>query len=334
MSDIKEELNYYKADEFLDKYIKGEMNIHNSIQLKNRTQTTIYHVSFLHHLLYLCKTTKTNLLTMLNKFKEKIETFIRRLIKENFYIRTYIESIIKEWSLLLEPENIFNSMNETFSYDEFINHNKIYNELIGGMKGLEQAVQNKEYSLDGDIKDTLLLLYTNCTDCKEKINMHIQKLIHITSELEPTYNYLLLDLSNKAKPNYLEMVDEANKNSTIFSRLLNTSSDQDIPKHINTIFLNYIMIINMLKKEYHFIITTLKTINKNLEQRYISLDGLMKGLNLKNQPNDIDTLDDISTDSDFDDTDIDYSISVSDSASASAPASASASASGNESSFF
>ena len=44
MSDIKEELNYYKADEFLDKYMKGEMNIHNSIQLKNRTQTTIYYV--------------------------------------------------------------------------------------------------------------------------------------------------------------------------------------------------------------------------------------------------------------------------------------------------
>ena len=41
MSDIKEELNYYKADEFLDKYMKGEMNIHHSIQLKNRTQTTI-----------------------------------------------------------------------------------------------------------------------------------------------------------------------------------------------------------------------------------------------------------------------------------------------------
>ena len=156
--------------------------------------------------------------------------------------------------------------------------------------------------------------------------MHIQKLIHITSELEPTYNYLLLDLSNKAKPNYLEMVDEANRNSTVFSRLLNTSSDQDIPKNINTIFLNYIMIINMLKKEYHFIITTLKTINKNLEQRYISLDGLMKGLNLKNQSNDIDTLDDISTDSDFDDADVDYSISVSDSVSGSG--------SGNESSFF
>ena len=46
-------------------------------------------------------------------------------------------------------------MNETFDYDEFINHNKIYYELIGGMKGLEQAVQNKEYALDGDIKDSL-----------------------------------------------------------------------------------------------------------------------------------------------------------------------------------
>ena len=64
----------------------------------------------------------------------------------------------------------------------------------------------------------------------------------------------------------------------------------------------------MLKKEYHFIITTLKTINKNLEQKYISLDGLMKWLNLKNQSVDeIETLDYISTDSDFEDDTIEDS---------------------------
>ena len=39
----------------------------------------------------------------------------------------------------------------------------------------------------------------------------------------------------------------------------------------------------MLKKEYHYIITMLKTINKDLDNRHVSLDGLVKGLNIQNQ---------------------------------------------------
>ena len=139
MSSIKDELNYYKLNEFLDKYMKGDLNIHDTIQLKNRSQTTIYNVSFLHHTLHLCKVNKTNLLNLLNNLKNKIEVFIIRLIKENHYIKNYIQNIIDEWSLNLEPESIFNKMNDVFDYDNFVHQNKLYNELIGGMNNLEQV---------------------------------------------------------------------------------------------------------------------------------------------------------------------------------------------------
>ena len=65
------------------------------------------------------------------------------------------------------------------------------------------------------------------------------------------------------------------------------------------IFLNYILVINMLKKEYHYIITMLKTINKDLDNKHISLDGLVKGLNIQNQTKLEGT--------DFDDSDSDES---------------------------
>ena len=87
----------------------------------------------------------------------------------------------------------------------------------------------------------------------------------------------------KNKANYLEKVDEIHNNTSVFGRLLNTSTDNDIPQNINIIFLNYILVINMLKKEYHYIITMLKTINKDLDNRHTSLDGLVKGLNIQNQ---------------------------------------------------
>ena len=286
MNDFDETLKYYNSDEFFNLYVKGEKNLHEMLSLDDLKQTKTYRISFLHHILYLCKSTNTNLLTLLNRLKSMIETFVQRLIKENFYIKSYIDTVIKEWSLILEAEDIFDTMNSGFDYDDFVKQNKVYNELIGGMKGLESNIHSKEYVLDGDLKDTMLLLHTNCKDCKEKILFHIENLVNIISDLEPTYNYLLIDLSMKNKANYLEKIDEAEQNSSVFSRLLNTSTGQDIPQNINVNFLNYILIVNMLKKEYHYIITMLKTINQNLQEKNVSLDGLVKGLNIKDQSKD------------------------------------------------
>ena len=300
---MTEDINYYKTEDFLDMYMRGKKNIHDMIEVKNIKHTTTYHISFLTHLLYLCKTNNLSLLDILNTLKTRIETFVVRLIKENYYIKSYIETVIKEWSLILEAENIFDKLNDDFNYEEFVSQNKLYNELIGGMKGLEANIQNKEYSIDSDIKDTLMLLHTNCIDCKEKLLNQIGRLVNIITDLEPTYNYLLIDLSLKGKANYLEKVELANNNSSVFSRLLNTSTETDIPKNINTIFLNYIFIINMLKKEYHYLITALKTIHKNLDGKYKSLDGLMNGLNIQNHK----SLEDVSIDSSTDDDDDDDS---------------------------
>jgi hypothetical protein len=275
------DIQYYTTDEFLNLYVKGEKSIDEMLSLNNLKHTTTYRMSFLNHLLYLCKHNNLSLLDMMNRLKDMIVNYMKRLIDENFYIKSYIETIIKEWSLILEANEIFDDMKGEFKYDDFIEQNKIYNELVGGMKGLERDIQNREYIVDGELKDMMLLLHTNCKDCKEKILYHIQNLLDLINEIEPTYNYLLIDLSMKSKTNYLEKVDEIHDNSSVFGRLLNTSTDKDIPTNINKIFMNYILVINMLKKEYHFLITTLKSINKDLDNRHGSLDGLVKGLNLQ-----------------------------------------------------
>jgi hypothetical protein len=280
------DLQYYTTDEFLNLYVKGDKSIDEMLSLDNLKHTTTYRISFLNHLLYLCKTNNTSLLDVMNRLKDMIVNYMKRLINENFYIKSYIETIIKEWSLILEADDIFDDMKGVFKYDDFIQQNKIYNELVGGMKGLERGIQNREYVIDGELKDMMLLLHTNCKDCKEKILYHIQNLLDLINEIEPTYNYLLIDLSMKSKTNYLEKVDEIHDNSSVFGRLLNTSTDKDIPKNINKIFMNYILVINMLKKEYHYLITTLKSINHDLDNRHGSLDGLVKGLNLQSSSSD------------------------------------------------
>jgi len=279
---MNEELNYYKVDEFYQKCVDGTIDIRRQIKLKNRDHTKSYYISFLRHVLYLCKSQNLNLLDILNTLKDKTENYVERLIRENYYIKGYIQTIISEWSLTIEPEQIFDKMNEVFKYESFMDENKTFNQLMGGMKSLEKSIMKKEYNEDTDIRDTLSLLFTNCTDCKDKIKNHIETLIRITSHLEPTYNYVILDLSMKHKANYLEMANESEKTSSVFNRLINTSTDRDIPDTINMIFSNYVLLLNLLKKEYHFLITSLKAIDYNLSERHNSLNVMMDGLNIKN----------------------------------------------------
>ncbi len=278
---MNEELNYYKLDDFYDKCMKGDITMNKQIKLKNRDHTKEHYISFITHVLYLCNHNNTNLLDILNTLKDKIETYVKNLIRNNYYVRTYIQTIIQEWALTVDSESIFDKGNESIKYEEFMKHNRDFNELIGGMKSLEKNILKNEYNEDTDIRELLTMLFTNCTDCKDRIKAQIEQLIRIVSNLEPTYNYLILDLSMKHKANYLEIANESEQNSSIFNRLINTSTDRDVPDNINTIFLNYILLINLLKKEYHFLITSLKSIDYNLSEHHNSLNVMMDGLNIK-----------------------------------------------------
>ena len=124
------DLHYYTTDEFLNLYVKGDKSIDEMLSLDNLKHTTTYRISFLNHLLYLCKHNNTSLLDMMNSLKDMIVNYMKRLINENFYIKSYIETIIKEWSLILEADDIFDDIKGEFKYDDFIIQNKMYNELV------------------------------------------------------------------------------------------------------------------------------------------------------------------------------------------------------------
>ena len=54
------DLKYYTTDEFLNLYVKGDKSIDEMLSLDNMKHDTTYRISFLNHLLYLCKTNNTN----------------------------------------------------------------------------------------------------------------------------------------------------------------------------------------------------------------------------------------------------------------------------------
>ena len=73
------DLKYYTTDEFLNLYVKGDKCIDEMLSLDNLKHTTTYRISFLNHLLYLCKTNNTSLLDMMNRLKDMISNYMFRL---------------------------------------------------------------------------------------------------------------------------------------------------------------------------------------------------------------------------------------------------------------
>ena len=80
---------------------------------------------------------------------------------------------------------------------------------------------------------------------------------------------------------------QAQENVSIFESLITNKNDSDIPDNVNTIFLNYILIINMIKKELHYIITIYQSILEKLDNKFNMLNKLKEGLSIKDNINTI-----------------------------------------------
>lgn len=279
-------LKYLEKKDLVNKCSDGSINIHDNIKLKNKVQNTLHYISFLEHLLYLCTSKNSNLLKILFSIKEKIEKNVTKYI-DNIYFSECIQKTINEWNLEIEPEDIFNDSNETYNYDDFIENNKNYNELLFNINGFESIIQKKNNQFDDDIKDSVVLILTNCDESITELKKELKKVMSVITNLEPDYNYLLTDLSTKSKKMYMEYIKEQNKNSSIFDSLITNKNDSDIPDNINTIFLNYILIINMIKKELHYIITIYKSILTKLNEKFNMLNKLKESLSIKDSVNTI-----------------------------------------------
>ena len=156
------------------------------------------------------------------------------------------------------------------------------------MKSLEKNIQSNDFELNNDIKDLIILLFENFNELEKDMDNIINILVEIIKNIEPTYNYILQDLSSKHKNQYLELSDkELIDEDNPFSKLLTINNDKKIPDDINIIFLNYIMIINMLKKELHYMIITCRSTMNILRNQFKTIKSLTNGLNIVIVPKNI-----------------------------------------------
>ena len=249
-------MEYIELRDLLNKCSIGELQLNKLITLTSRDRTKSTTITFLNHLLKYNGIKKENLFTF---YFELIDVFNRnflKLMRQNAF-NLYIEQIKKEWNY--EESILYNadiSINENKQTIEELLENM--NILCSQFKDLNDKVKTNNMN-DVLVEDEMMEHIDNflerIRELKDEITDITKILDQITQNLDKLNVEVLLDLSMKDRTLYL-----------MFSKL---NTDNKLPPYINIMFLNYVYIINLIKKHliyYRRIISKVTGISDNMEK--------------------------------------------------------------------
>ena len=290
-----DQLNYYDLENILSKCVSGEIDMHEPIEVTNKLKNQKTEMSVLKHLLILCQSDKKSLIHILSALRCQIKNNLIELINDNSFIRHYIQNVINEWTLDITPVDLFSDGLDQCGYsegDDLFDYNKLIEEKQkiqeGGnlLKVLEEGLKKrqKEYKpVTRDyaelIQDKVRDLHSNCYECMGRVKQNAAETMEKHKMLDPRHKDVIIDLSCKTKSVYMEYSDRLKDDSTVFSTFLSEKQDLDIPDNIHTIFLNYLITLNMIKKEMNFITRSFKGLLTEIQPKMVVLTKFMDGLN-------------------------------------------------------
>ena len=258
------ETEYPDYETFIYNVCNGKINFLNN------------NISSLTYALYYCKSEKKYLLDILLILYDTIINNIHNLIN-NKIINNYINFIFSQWNIEIDINQLF-TKGDPINYLKYIENCNEFNNLNNNIIQLNKYIKLKGNELDGQIKDNIFLLNENINNLINTIKDYKDKLKSYQSNCQINYN-ILLDISSKNKSEYIQYI-KGNNESNVFNSLI--INNTNIPEDINVIFINYIMINNMIKKEINYILNmSNKNINK-LEEYSSDLKEVIQTIEIIN----------------------------------------------------
>ena len=246
---------------FLERLCNGDINLYTS------------KTSALESILHYCKLNNNFLLDMLLIVYNDIVITIRKLLQNNT-INGYIHFLIHQWNYEIKDlHKLFIKGDTNINYKEFVNNCEEYDDIDNNIKQLNNYITSKNYELNGQIKDNIFLLNENIDTLIKDINNYKNKLEIFKNKVQLNYN-LLLDISSKNKSDYINYI----KTNTLFNKLI--VNNTNIPDNINVIFLNYILINNMIQKEINYILHKINITIDNLKKYNFDLNEVIQNIEI------------------------------------------------------
>ena len=288
-----EELNYYDLENIIKHCVEGNIDMHEPIEVTNKLRNKKVEISLLKHFLIVCKSDKTTLIHILSQLRYELKLMLLKLVQSNQYVNQYIQNVINEWSLKITPEELLQDGLDQCNYregDDLIDYETYLKEKLNIQEGgtkiitLQDAIkqrqeQHKQMTREyaDQIQEKIKNIHSECSDCVGRVKHNINEVTSKHQLLDPKHRDILLDLSTKSKSAYLEFLHK--QKSTPLTVFMSELQDLDIPDNIHTIFLNYVITLNMIKKELYFVSNSYKHLLRQMNPHMESVTEFMDGSN-------------------------------------------------------
>jgi len=239
--------------------IEGKIQINKPLVITSSDRTNSEGISFLSHVLKYNNVKKDTMFVFLNEILDVFNKQMSKLMG-NSNVQKYIDNVKNEWDDL--SDILFK---EIFKEDQVKLIESLIeniNELCKRFKEINISVESNNVTdivEEEDIVDRMDTFVKSLKEFNKNTEEISSELDRYEGNLNKLNTCLLLDLSMKNKELYLEFND--------------ISEDKNIPVNIQNIFLNYLLILNLIKKQIVYYKNTVKKVEEianNMEKHTIS----------------------------------------------------------------
>ena len=278
-----EELTYYDLETFINMFSTGKLSMNQPVEVTNINRDKRIHMSFLKHGIHLSKKYDTNLLDILSKIKYKIKEDLLVLLDSNSYVRNYVQKIIEEWGIddLSATDLLLDGFDEqseytidpsVFEYQRVVDEHTKSDDLENKLKAIEDTLADKPINQTGgfsikNIDESVQSIHTECKGCTSRIESNLQELEKKNDLINPLNSDIIMDLTMKHKPQYLEQSHIDNESSMI-PTFMTARNSNEIPDMIHIIFLNYLLTTNMIHKEVDYLISSFQRLLDDMNDKH------------------------------------------------------------------
>jgi len=245
--------------------IEGKIQINKLLVITSSDRTKSEELSFLSHVLKYNGVKKETMFVFLNEILEVFNKEMNKLMR-NRNVQRYIDSIKGEWDDL--SDILFKDL---FSEDQVKLMESVLeniNELCRRFKEINTSVESNNITdvvEEADLVDRMDTFVKSIKEFNENTEEIMEQLDRYEGNLNKLNTCVLLDLSMKNKKLYLEFNG--------------VTEDRSIPENIQNVFLNYLLILNLIKKQIVYYKKTVKKVEEianNMEKHTVSTKNTVK----------------------------------------------------------
>jgi hypothetical protein len=252
-------MEHIELKQLVNMCVKGRIQIGRPIMLTSRDRTQTTNVSFLNHLLKYNGIKQDKLFTLYFKILQMFNRFFGDMMNKSTTFNRYVQHVKKEWNV---------DTHILYEYNTSLERSR---------KTIEQLLENMNILCRQFRELNMRVSTNNMTDVivedemLDGMDRFLEKVRNISSEIDE-FSSVIDSISEGIEGlNMGTIIDLSMKDKTMYLEFGGVCDDVNIPENINISFLNYVYILNLIKKHivyYTRIISKVKDISDNMS-RYV-----------------------------------------------------------------